>query len=83
VTFRFTHSDVTLKEDHQWTDSTGWTGFAVKSLSIEKDGWAGVSVYLTENLSIYKNYEVHYSEAKDKTIDGTYYWSISARLVQK
>lgn len=82
VSFMFGHIDLTTKIVHHTTDSTGWTGFAVDSISIKKDESAFCSVYLTDNNSVHENREVHYSDVKNKVVDNTYYLSFNAKLVQ-
>ena len=65
------------------TDSTGWSGFASEAVNIPEQGWATCKVYLTNNDAIREFHVVYHSEAKNKAVDGVYYWSISARLVKE
>ena len=64
------------------TDSTGWTCFITEAVKIPKDGQATVTVYFTNNKNIGEIYAVYYSEAKNKAVDGVYYWSLSPRLLK-
>lgn len=82
MSFHLGYDDLSTKVVHHTTDSTGWTGFAVKSVSIMKEGLAFCSVYLTDDYAVHENHYVQYSEIEHKTIDGSYYWSISDRLVK-
>ena len=46
VSFHLGYNDLSTKIVHHTTDSTGWTGFAVESVSIKKEGFAFCSVKL-------------------------------------
>jgi hypothetical protein len=82
VSFDFGYNDLTTKLTHHKTDSTGWTGFAVESVSIKQDESAFCVVFLTDKNAIYERHRVLYSEIEGKTINDAYYWSISDILVK-
>jgi len=82
VSFYLGYDDLSTKVVHHTNDSTGCTGFAVESVSIKKEGFAFCSVYLTDDDSVHENHYAEYSEVESKTVDNTYYWSISDILVK-
>jgi len=83
VRFDLGHEDLSTKVVDHITDSTGWTGFAVESISIKEGESAFCVVSLLDNDAVYEKHRVLYSEVESKTVDGSYYNSISARLVQE
>ena len=83
VSFHFQYEATTIKTVHLTTDSTGWTGFAVASVTLEDDKSAHCTVYLTDNEAIREFHSIYHSEVKYRDDDGLYYWSISPILVQK
>lgn len=82
VTFEFGVNGNVQKSLVRSTDSSGWTAFAVESVDIPELGYGNCDVYLKEDYGIKEEHAVSYNDIKYKTVDDTYYWSISARLVQ-
>ena len=81
VTIEFAVNGAITHSAVKFTDNTGWSGFVSESVRIPDAGLATVNIYLTDNEHITKMHLVHHLDAKNKAIDGVFYWSISERLV--